>query len=82
MLNALTNRLTKKVLFSVDIEVELDYDVERRRLQIIPEVVEAFSEEEARQRALQIERSRTHEPRRVGEPRVIAIRKLEFRKGW
>lgn len=82
VLNALTRRLAKKVLYSVDVLVELDHDVQRRRLQIIPQVVEAYSDDEARQRALEIERNRTHEPQRIGEPSVVALRRLEFREEW
>ncbi|MBI4253314.1 hypothetical protein HY623_04035 [Candidatus Uhrbacteria bacterium] len=72
----------KRVVYSVDVEVELDFDVQRRRIQVVPHVIEAYSKEDACERALIIEKSRFHEPRLVGEPRVITVRKVEFRKGW
>lgn len=73
---------TKKVLYSVDILVELDHDIQRRRHQVVPQVVEAASEKEAGERAIIKEKSRFHEPRLVGEPTIVTVRKMEFREGW
>lgn len=82
-LKALTRRLMKKVvMYSVDIMVEVDHDIPRRRHQVIPQVVEASSEEEACERAIIVEKTRFHEPRLIGEPTIVTVRRMEFREGW
>lgn len=74
---------TKRVcVYSVDIEIELDLTSTRRRLQIVPQNVEAHSEEEARTLALAKERRETREVPKKGEPRIVGVRKLDFRQGW
>ena len=85
-IKAIIARLKPKptvTIYIVEIEVEFDLESAKRRFQIIPESVAASSEDEAKEIALAIERGRHHEMKRVGDPRVIAVRKVaEFREGW
>ena len=83
MLRALVGAPTRKVeIYTVDLKVEFDYEVERRRLQILPEIVEAFSEEEAGELAIAAVKRRHHEIPMLGEPAVDKVHKHKRFDGW
>lgn len=69
-------------VYVVELTVEYDHKVARRRIQIISHPVEAESVHHAEQLALQKERARFSEVCRIGEPTIKSIRKHQPVKEW
>lgn len=85
MFDALTKFTHRVEIYTVDIEVELEFNEplsQRRRSIIVPYNIMAPSGDAACVIALAIEKREVREIPKRGEPRVVAIRKKEFRAGW
>ncbi|GEM_PF-4140925 len=84
MLDALTKFFTPKMVtvYSVDVEVTLDLESTHPRTLRVPHNIPTSSEHEARSIALQRERGKVREVARRGEPRVVAVRRIEMREDW
>lgn len=73
---------TKKYVYSVDVEVVLDLGLPRKRSMVTPHNIPASNDIEAAKAAIAREKARRHEVPVIGDPRVVAVRKLDFREGW
>lgn len=86
MFDALARLAHRVEVYTVDVEVELELNLEplsrRRRSIIVPYNVMAPSGDAACVIALAREEREVREIPKRGEPRVMAVRKTDFRNGW
>lgn len=82
MFDALFRLAHKVVIYTVDVEVEFNFEPQRRRRIIIPYNIIAPSDEAACVMAIAREKREVREIPKHGEPRVVAVRKMDFREGW
>lgn len=74
---------TKKIyIYSVDVEVVFDLGIPRKRSMVTPYNIPASSDIEAAKAAVAREKARRHVVPVIGDPRVVSVRKIDFREGW
>ena len=76
-------RLIRRVeIYTVDIEIMLALGCAHPRAVIVPYNVMADNADHAAEIAISRENREHRVIGKIGEPRVISIRKMEFREGW